>query len=88
MILASHGILVEVLTELCFIAGRMVQLLNFVVRSLAVAVTFGTRNMAIVVEVGSSSILLVMVAQAGFSLMPIFIDTILPVRVHLFVLKV
>lgn len=56
------------LTELGFVSGGVVQLLDFVVRPLAVAVALGAGNVAVVVEVGASSVLLVVVVEAYFPL--------------------
>ena len=71
MVLAGCRIFVKILAKFGFVASRVVQLLNFIVRSLAIAVRFHTGNMAIVVEVVSSSIFLVVKAQTCLSLMAV-----------------
>ncbi len=88
MILAYHGVFVEVLAKFGLVACRMIQLLYFVVRPLAIAVRLRARDVTVITEVGSSSILLVVKAQASFAFMSIYIDRFVPFLVHLLVLKV
>jgi len=71
MILAEHGIFVEVLAELGFIASGVVQLFDFIVRPLAVTVRFLAWNMTIVVEIGSPPIFFVVEAQTSFPLVAV-----------------
>lgn len=71
MVLTEHGVFVEILTELGFVASRVIELFYFVVRPLAVAVRLLAGNMTIIVEIGPSSILIVMETQTSLALMPI-----------------
>ena len=56
------------LAKFGFIASGVVQLLDFVVRTLAIAITLGAGNMAVVVEIGSPSVFLVVVVEAHLAL--------------------
>jgi hypothetical protein len=56
------------LAKFGFIAGGVVQLLDFVVRTLAIAITLGAGNMTVVVEIGSPSVFLVVVVEAHLAL--------------------
>lgn len=56
------------LAKFGFIASGVVQLLDFVVRTLTIAITLGAGNMAVVVEVGSPSVFLVVVVEAHLAL--------------------
>ena len=82
-VLASCGVFAEMLTKLSFVACRVVQLLNFVVRPLAIAVDliFGTWYMAVIVKIGPPPIFLIMVSQTDFSLMLIFVTTTLTITI-------
>jgi hypothetical protein len=71
VVLAGCGIFVEILTKFGFVASGVVQLLNLIVRSLAVAVRFEAGDVAIVVEVGPPSIFLVVKTQTSLSLMTV-----------------
>lgn len=51
MVLTGHCVFVEVLTKFGFVACGVVELFDFVVRSLAVTIQFRAWNMGVAVEV-------------------------------------
>ena len=87
-IVADSWIFVVELAELCFISGGVVELLNFVVRFLAVAVHLLAGNMRIVVEIRTSSIFLVVEVEADLAFVLIWVGWHVPLRVQRMVLKV
>ena len=68
MVLTGKGIFIIMLAKLSFISGRVVQLLNLVMRPLTIAVDFGTRNMTVHLKIGTPSILLIVIPQTDFPL--------------------
>ena len=87
-VLAGCGIFVEELAEFSFVAGGMVELLDFVVRPFAVAVGLIAEDVIVVVEIGSSPVLFTVIVQTHFPLVLIWIEKFIPVRLHLKVLNV
>lgn len=87
-VLTGSGIFVEELAEFCFVAGGMVELFNFVVRPFAVAVGLIAKDVIVIVEIGSSPVLFAVIVQTHFSLVLIWIEQFVPVRLHLRVLNV
>ena len=88
MILTGHCIFVKVLAEFGFVACGMVELFDFVVRSLAVTIRLRARNMGIGVEVWPPSIFFIMETKAGLPFMNVCVKHNIPVRAHLMVLNV
>lgn len=87
-VLAGVGIFAEGLAKLAFVSTGMVQLLDLVVRLIAVAVDSGAGDMVILLEIGAPSILVVMVVETHLPLVNVCVSASLPFLGHCLVLKV
>ena len=67
-ILAGVNIIPVRLAELALVSTGMVQLLNFVVRFLAIAILFVARDMRIGLEIRPSLVLIIMVVETHLAL--------------------
>ena len=67
-ILAGVNIIPVRLAELALVSTGVVQLLNFVVRFLAIAILFVARDMRIGLEIRPSLVLIIMVVEAHLAL--------------------
>ena len=77
------------LAEFGFVPTWVIHLLNFIVREVAfiiLAVTVGTKFMTVIIRVRPSSIKFVIVIDASFSFVMVFIKKRVPLRGHCLVL--
>ena len=72
-ILAHEGVFAEGLAEFTLVATGVIQLLNFIMGFLTIAVAFGARDVIIRIKFGPPFILIVMVVKANFSFMLVYI---------------
>jgi len=86
-IFTHERIFSKCLTKFTFVPTWVIELLNFIMRFLTIAIGFRTRDMIVRIKIRSPFIFIIMIEKTYFSLVLVLIILIIPFLVHCFVLK-